>query len=379
MSRSISAALKAHLASGKTTVAQCLNVTLTNGSVYGFTDHDRDISGIPGDGTTYYAASGFFAKAIQTSSALNVDTTGIGGPQISPNIVAAEMYAGKWDFARFKMFLVNYADLTQGVMSLRGGWIGEMKLGINDFEYEIRGIMQAYTKSLCELTSPGCRNALGDARCRANLVAFTYTGTITGVSADNQTLYDTGRTEPGPTGGVAITGVTNANPGVVTMADGSLNLIDGQAITISGVVGMPAINVVTVARNPTNVSPFTFQLSVDTTDTAVWGTYSTGGTVSPFSGTGGTTGFFDGGKITFTSGLNNGISQEIKSYVEGQITLILPMPFVVSAGDTYSIITGCDKTTTMCIGRYNNIANFVGEPYMRGIDQLVQVGRHTGA
>lgn len=75
---------------------------------------------------------------------------------------------------------------------------------------------------------------------------------------------------------IGITGITNANPGVVTT---NLNhgLITGQAnVHIAGVVGMAGVNggpyTVTV------ISPTTFSFGVDTTGS---GTYVSGGVVTP--------------------------------------------------------------------------------------------------
>jgi uncharacterized phage protein (TIGR02218 family) len=86
-------------------------------------------------------------------------------------------------------------------------------------------------------------------------------------------------------------------------------------------------------------------------------------------------GYFDGGVITFTSGANNGFAMEVKSYVPGQISLHLPMPYPVAAGDTYSMVGGCDKSLRTCIDRYNNVVNFRGEPYLPGLDKVLQTGR----
>jgi hypothetical protein len=204
------------------------------------------------------------------------------------------------------------------------------------------------------------------------MAPFTVTGTLTGVNPDNVTLYDTSRAEAGPTGGVTVTGVTNANPGVVTLANNNLALANGQAITIAGVLGPTLINTVTLARNPTSASPYTFQLGIDTTNTTTYPPYSSGGMVTAL---GADSGYFDYGLITFTSGLNNGLSMEIKSYVPGQLTLYLPMPYQPAIGDTYSLKAGCDKAFATCKTKFTNVVNFRGEPYLPGIDKLVQVGR----
>lgn len=80
------------------------------------------------------------------------------------------------------------------------------------------------------------------------------------------------------------------------------------------------------------------------------------------------------GNLTFTSGLNNGISKEVKDFDSstGEITTFLPFPFTISAGDTISVYAGCDKRQTTCINKFNNIINFRGFPFIRGRDFLTK-------
>lgn len=379
-----SAPFIAHLAQGSQTVCQCLRVLLTNGDALFFTDHDENIviAGWTGSyamlNGTYLAMAGFFATDVVTTDRLNVDNTELSGPQVTPGMIEADITAGKWDKSRNWLFQVNWMDLSQamGPHYLRVGGIGQVTVEDGKFKSEVRGLMQAYnTGSLVELTSPGCRYNFGDSRCTKDLAALRVSGTITGVRPDNMTISDTGRTEPGPSAGVAITGITNANPAVVTMTNATLHLTEGQPVTLAGIVGMPILNSVTVARSP---SGSTFRINIDTTNTGVYGTYSSGGTVTPF---GAESGYFDGGVLTFKSagtggGLNHDLSMEVKSYVPGQITLMQPMPYLIAIGDQYTMTPGCNKTPVACKG-WANFVNFGGEPDIGGQDKLLQVGRHV--
>jgi uncharacterized phage protein (TIGR02218 family) len=382
--KQVSTALKLHLALPSQTMATCWRAVLENGSTYGFTDHDANlvVSGWSGADTvlhgTYLAGSGFNASSIATSDALNVDNTDAHGVLVSPAITDADLRAGLWDFARIYIFQVNWNDLTMGPLYQRVGWLGEVTTGRTTFKAELRGLMQLYTRTLVELTSPMCRANLGDVRCKVDLVndspPFTAGASVDSVNADNQTFYSAALTAAGPSTGVAITGVSNANPGVVTLANDSLHLVEGQAVTISGVLGMEVINTVTIARNPTAT---TFELRIDTSDTGDYPPYTSGGTVTPL---GGGSGYYQFGIVTWLTGLNAGLSMEVKSYVPGQVTLALPMPYAISDGspiDTFTISAGCDKSMTTCRDRFNNIVNFRGEPYLPGIDKIIQVGRHT--
>lgn len=53
-------------------------------------------------------------------------------------------------------------------------------------------------------------------------------------------------------------------------------------------------------------------------------------------------GYFDYGRVTFTSGDNNGLSAEIKDHLAGGVFTLWPrLASPVSAGDTYSMTPGC--------------------------------------
>lgn len=366
MTKTISGALDTHLSGETTTLATCWKITRTDATVLGFTDHDVDLIV---DGVTYTAATGYTPTDVQTSHGLAVDNLDIKGILSSPAITEEDLNAGLWDHADIIVFMVNWADLTQGIMYQRVGKLGEVTNARGMFTAEMRGLTDAYNTTICELYSPSCRADLGDARCQVDLGPFTVTGSIDSVNPDNITVYDAARTEPGPTGGIAITGVTNADPCVITAtAHGFTEL---QLVTLSEIVGPVALNAVVRVYNPT---ANTFDIGIDTTDTGDFPAYVSGGLASPM---GADAGYFDFGVLTFTSGANNGLSMEVRSYVEGQITLALPMPYLIVAGDTYSMHAGCDKAFETCRDRFDNVLNFRGEPYLPGLDKMIQVGRRT--
>jgi hypothetical protein len=290
----------------------------------------------------------------------------------SPSITEADLHAGVWDNAFYRIFVVNWADLSDsmGPMILHAP-AGSVRYRVlrNAFAPTLDGLAQAYTRIIGELTSPGCRNDLGDARCQVDLTPFTVSGTVSGVAVDNQTFYDTGRTEPGPTGGVLISSITGGN--VVTMrAPGLPDLPNGAAITISGCTGSgnaASFNTVTLYSNP-DYTVRQFLLPVNLT-----GTYTTdSGSVTPL---GADTGYFDFGVVTWLTGNNAGLRMEVRSYVPGQFTLQEPMPYAIQAGDTYSAHAGCDKSEATCFSRFSNVINMRAEPYLPGNDKIMQVGK----
>ena len=78
-----------------------------------------------------------------------------------------------------------------------------------------------------------------------------------------------------------------------------------------------------------------------------------------------TTGWFDQGVITFTSGLNNGISRTVKRFNSASnISVAQPWPEPVALNDTFTIVAGCDHTQGTCTTKFSNAANFRGMPYL---------------
>lgn len=86
--------------------------------------------------------------------------------------------------------------------------------------------------------------------------------------------------------------------------------------------------------------------------------------------------WFNGGAVLFESGDNTGRTIEVRDFIEGastqDIELISDMPFVIQVGDKLRVFPGCDKTNPICISKFNNGINFVGEPFVPGEDILGQ-------
>jgi uncharacterized phage protein (TIGR02218 family) len=83
-------------------------------------------------------------------------------------------------------------------------------------------------------------------------------------------------------------------------------------------------------------------------------------------------GYFSYGKLTWTSGDNDGLSMEVKRYTVGHVILELPMPYDIVVGDTFDIIAGCDKLIATCKATFDNVDNFRGEPYVPGFDKVIR-------
>lgn len=274
--KNISAGLQSHLSGEVLTLATCWKLTRRDGEIFGFTDHDRALTV---GGVAYEARAGFTPTAVVASAALNVDNMDIEGMLDSAFITEADVLAGLYDFAEIEIFQVNYANLSQGSVFLRRGWLGEITLRNQRFVAELRGLTQKLSQHIGDFYSPACRAELGDGRCQVNLAGFTHSGTMDS-AASRQSCKDAARSEA--------------------------------------------------------------------------------------------SGYFAGGKLTFTSGENGGLSMEIKEFRDSIFTLVLPMPYDIAPGDHYTAVGGCDKTFVACIEKFDNALNFRGEPHVPGLDRMLE-------
>jgi len=281
--KTVSTQLLAHLQKDVTTLCTCWKAVLKNGTTYGFTDHDQDITYL---GVVYKASTGYTPTSIATTAMLDVNNLEVQGFLNSVTIADADIFAGLWDYAQIEIFQLNYNDLTMGRLDQLRGTIGEVITGKQVFIAELRSLTQKLQQVLGELYSPSCRATLGDTHCKVNLATYTFTSSVSSLT-DNRTF----------------------------LASSLVNAV----------------------------------------------------------------GYFDYGLITWTSGLNIGLSMEVKTYTVGSLILQLPMPFTVQVGDTFSIVAGCNKvfrdnaTTGVlgnCKGKFNNAINFRGEPDVPGVDKL---------
>jgi uncharacterized phage protein (TIGR02218 family) len=87
-------------------------------------------------------------------------------------------------------------------------------------------------------------------------------------------------------------------------------------------------------------------------------------------------GYWDGGKLTMTSGAAAGFSAEVSAYPAPGATweLFEPLPYLPAVGDAYTLAPGCDKRPETCAGRYANMLNFQGEPGIPGQDEILRYG-----
>jgi uncharacterized phage protein (TIGR02218 family) len=94
------------------------------------------------------------------------------------------------------------------------------------------------------------------------------------------------------------------------------------------------------------------------------GTVGAGSTASVICWSG-ANGNFQQGSITFTSGVNAGVTATVGSVSGGaSVSLLYPLESPPAAGDTFTVYYGCDHTPGTCQSRFSNLANFRGFPFV---------------
>jgi uncharacterized phage protein (TIGR02218 family) len=400
--KTISSQLKEHLQQDSTTLATCWKVTRLDNLIFGFTDcsHDLIINDI-----VYYASTGQNSSNIKTTSKLDVDnlevSANLGGIPISyvdvidsPFLTELDIKAGLWDLAKIEIFIVNYEDLTMGSLIMRKGTIGEVKTGRSQFTAELRGITQYLQQFIGRLFTPSCTANLGDSKCGVNMTPYTFNGSVTAV-INNHSWVDGSLTQ---TTSTVQKSIQNIAAGSTTYIQcNSHGFTAGTEITFSGISGsMNYLNGHTA--NVGYIDLNNFSVSIDsslfldiipgTSPVEYKNTSYSNGFVATFSGSTWDTGggtyigggvitlsviseYFQGGLITWTSGLNDKLEMEIKNYYPGYVFLAQQMPYNIQNGDTYIIKAGCDKVDSTCNNRYNNIINFRGFNLVPGNDKLM--------
>jgi uncharacterized phage protein (TIGR02218 family) len=71
-------------------------------------------------------------------------------------------------------------------------------------------------------------------------------------------------------------------------------------------------------------------------------------------------GYFTQGVVKCVTGANAGLAQTVKLHAAGNLSVSMPWIFPIAAGDTFSVVAGCDKSATTCAQKFSNLVHFGG-------------------
>jgi uncharacterized phage protein (TIGR02218 family) len=192
MSKTIGALLKAHTQLETTTLCMCWGIIRTDGTIIGFTDHDEEIVVL---GVTCLPTLGDPSTLVSSSNLAvdNMDIIALLGNNAG-EFVEADLINGLYDYATVKIYLVNWADLTQAPLLISSGYFGQVSVSDSNATLEFRSYSQKLQSTIGRVVSAGCDAELGDARCTVDLTPYTVTGTVTSVST-SVSFTDSSRSE----------------------------------------------------------------------------------------------------------------------------------------------------------------------------------------
>lgn len=217
-----------HLQRTVTTVCHCWRLTRRDGTVLGFTDHDR---ALVVSGTTFRPRSGLAASEARSTLGLTVDTVDVEGALSSADISEADIAAGRYDGATVETFLVNWRAPADAA-PIRKATVGRITRRDGSFVAELESSVHALDKQRGRYVRRSCDAELGDARCGVNLAlpAYRGTGAVTSIAAPaTLTTSGLGGFAPGWFTGGVLTWTSGANAAnSVRVLDHAVR--DGQAV-----------------------------------------------------------------------------------------------------------------------------------------------------
>lgn len=340
------------LESGGLTTATLWKITRSDGQVFGFTDHNENITF---GGLTYDANTSYNRTATADQAGFAPANMVIESILDSDLITEEGVIAGLWDYAQVEMRTVNWHDrrvlhisnvtkanpgvvttieahdLTTGDTVTISGVGGMTQLNGNT--YTVTVISPTTFSIGTNTTGYGTYLALGE--CRIPETSWNYRkGRIGEVSTSGQQFSSE---LLGLTKKLEKPLVRQYLPGCSAAFGDARCGVNTAAYTVSGLIE--------------SVDASGLVITDSANITAAVNTYAYG-------------------LLTMTSGDSSGYSIEIKSSTVGTVTLQQRLPFGVSAGDTFTLVQGCNKSLATCRDAYNNVVNFRGFPYMPGNDKV---------
>jgi uncharacterized phage protein (TIGR02218 family) len=196
-----------------TNFALCWRVERRDGVALGFTAHDRDLVV---EGFRYRASPGIAPSALEDGDPLEAETIEIAGALTAGAISEADLLAGRWDGAAVWVWAVDWAEPANRVQLARGE-LGAVGIERGGFTADLKGPGARLDRPVTEETSPMCRAALGDRRCRIDMAGRSRIARI--VSAGDTMLQ-----------------LDVAEPAAGGWSSGRLRWLDGPNAGLSGLV-----------------------------------------------------------------------------------------------------------------------------------------------
>ncbi|MEK6733599.1 MAG: DUF2163 domain-containing protein [Pseudomonadota bacterium] len=166
----------------------CWKLELKSGRNFYFTDSDCDISI---DKKTYICGSYFTPSKIENHNELAQDNFKIQGIIDDKLIKKDDLLSGEFSEGFLEVFLVDLLDSKKDKITLKTGWLGEIKCNDNSFSAEICSLSYKTKNTIGNCYSNTCRTEFADSFCKMKKEEFTFKGKITNVAEDTSFFDET--------------------------------------------------------------------------------------------------------------------------------------------------------------------------------------------
>ena len=166
------------------TIATCIKLSTKDGTVFGFTDHDRMLE--DSSGTQYIPTPGLSQINMNQRDNAEVSNQELTGAWVI-DLDDDDLAAGKFDEAEFLIFMTNWNILTDGYiitdqLTKMKGNTGVLQWSEDGFRVDVHSSMKKLGSSVGSVTTAQCRHLLfgqfiGDMDDGGS-AAFTFSGTV---------------------------------------------------------------------------------------------------------------------------------------------------------------------------------------------------------
>lgn len=182
-------AYKDALATGSTTLCRCFRLTRQDGTVYGFTDHDEDVTF---GGTIFRAGAALTASEAASTLGLSPDEMDAQGALSADAITEDDLGAGLYDGASVEVWDADWTD--PAIRGLLGRFtVGEVERGALAFRAELRSLAASLDTQQGRMHTTLCDvRRFGDARCGLDLDAGGWRATGIVIRAEATDIWVSG-------------------------------------------------------------------------------------------------------------------------------------------------------------------------------------------
>jgi len=192
MSLALDANIEALLEQRTHRFASCWEIERTDGTIFRFTDHDKELTV---DGDAYAPTGGFSASAIQAGANLQDQNRELLGVLDAAAITHDDLRAGLYREAKVTQMLVDWRYPWAGAITTMVYWLAEIRFSGEQWEARVEGLTRWLNPKVGDLYSRTCQHVVGDSRCGVTLSSYKESGTVAAITTQRRVFTVSGLTK----------------------------------------------------------------------------------------------------------------------------------------------------------------------------------------